>query len=483
MQFVTALEAADTWDVVVVGSGFGSLFFLKRYLELKPNSRVLILERGRHNTTDWQLEQHKNSDVEESTTFVNESPKEWVYTIGLGGSTNCWWAQSPRLHPSDFALKTRHGVGADWPVTYDDLVPYYRQVERIMPVAGPDDLDSEFPGTGSYPQKPHRMSSADELIRATPGHKHFVIPNARLTETLNGRGRCCASSECNFCPTGAKFTAFNGLQDVLSHRNVRICTEAHVRSLDVEAGQVRKAVFTQGGKDYAAAGDFFVLGANGVFNPWILMKSGIGGHGVGRYFGEKLHASVEILLDGHQHFDGGTVQTCFNLSRLETPTRGEMGAAVYYFENNIRRPGLRMTQGRWREFLQVTIYVEDILQETNGIFDEGGELPVVRHAGFTPYATKSLQAAVGAMPELLRALPVESIEMKEIYPVLGHLQGSARMGLTKADSVVDADLLHHEHRNLAVVGTSAFPTLGSVNPTLTAAALSMRAAERIAGPR
>jgi len=483
MQFITAQDAAGSWDVVVVGSGFGSLFFLKRYLELQPRSRVLILERGRYNTAEWQLEQNKNSDIAESTTFVNKSAKEWVYTIGLGGSTNCWWAQSPRLHPSDFRLKSAHGVGADWPVTYDDLIPYFRRVEQIMPVAGPDDLDSEFPETGAYPQKPHRMASADELIRATPEHKHFVIPNARLTAPLNGRGRCCASSECNLCPTGAKFTAFNGLPEVLSHPAVRICTEAHVHTLDVEAGVVRKTAFTHGGKNYAASGDLFVLGANGVFNPWILMKSGIGGHGVGRYFGEKMYASVEIMLDGHQHFDGGTVQTCFNLSRLNLPTRNEMGAAVYYFENNIRRPGLRMTQGRWREFLQVTIYVEDILQESNGIFDEGGELPVIRHAGFTTYATKSLEAAVAAMPELLKALPIESLAQKEIYPVLGHLQGTTRMGFTREDSVVDRDLRHHDHRNLVVVGTSVFPTMGSVNPTLTAAALSMRAAERIAGRR
>lgn len=483
MQFVAAQDVSDSWDLVVVGSGFGALFFLKRYLELKPRSRVLILERGRHNTTEWQIEKQTNSDIVPADTFVNQSPKDWTFTIGLGGSSNCWWAQSPRLHPSDFALKSRHGVGVDWPVSYDDLVPYFRQVERIMPVAGADDMDAEFPDTGKYPQRPHRMSSADERIRATPGHKHFVVPNARLTSPMNGRGSCCASSVCNVCPTGAKFTAFNALGEVLSHPNVRICTEAYVRALDVEAGRIRGAVFTQGGRDYRVSADFVVLGANGVFNPWILMQSGIGGHGVGRYFGEKLYASVEVMLDGHKHFDGGTVQTCFNLSRLETSQRGEMGAAVYYFENNIRRPGLRMIQGRWREFLQVTIYVEDILQETNGIFDEGGDLPVIRHAGFTPYATKGLEAAVAAMPALLKNLPVESIALKEIYPVLGHLQGSTRMGLSGADSVVDSDLLHHAHRNLAIVGTSVFPTMGSVNPTLTASALSLRAAERIVGRR
>lgn len=479
MQFITAEDAAGAWDVVVVGSGFGSLFFLKRYLELKPRSRILILERGRHNTSEWQQKNLKNSDVPETSTFVNESPKDWAFTIGLGGSTNCWWGQSPRLHPSDFELRTRHGVGVDWPVTYDDLIPYYKQVERIMPVSGPNDLDSEFPGTGQYPQRPHRMSSADDRIRSTPGHKHFVVPNARLTSPLNGRGKCCASSTCNICPTGAKFTAFNGLADVLSHPGVRICTESEVRALDVEAGTVRKALFAHGGREHLASGDLFVLGANAIFNPLILMKSGIGGHGVGRYFGEKMFARVEVLLDGHQHFDGGTATTCFNLSRLEGPHRGQMGSAVYYIENNPMIPGLRVAKGRWREVMQVSVYVEDLLLESNGIFDEGGELPVLRHAGFGSYARRGLQAAVDAMPAMLKNLPVESITLKEIFPVLGHLQGTTRMGLSKEDSVVDAGLMHHDHRNLLIVGTSVFPTMGSVNPTLTASALSLRAAERM----
>lgn len=484
MKFISAQQAAaDSWDVVVTGSGFGSLFFLKRFLALRPKARVLILEWGRHNTTEWQVENRRNSDIETSDTFINRSPKDWLFTIGLGGSSNCWWALTPRLHPSDFRLKSRHGVGADWPLTYDDLIPYYTDAERAMLIAGPDDLNAEFPGTPRYPQPAHRMSSADEILRGRPGHRHYAVPCARLSVPVPGRGRCCASAICNVCPTGAKFTAFNGLDDVLSHPGVSICTSAKVLTLDARGGAVGSAQLQSGGRDWVARGDFFVLGANAVFNPWIMMRSGLGGHGLGRYFGEKMYPLVEVLLDGHKHFDGGTATTCFNLSRLDGPHRAEMASVVYYIDNMITGYGLRLTPGRWREIMEVSLYVEDILLETNGIFDEGGEKPTIRHAGYSDYAKRGLKAAVDALPQVLEALPVEKIELKLVRPAMGHIQGTTRMGVSSADSVVDADLIHHDCRNLAVVGTSVFPTMGSVNPTLTVAALSMRAADRLAGRR
>ncbi|MDX2233195.1 MAG: GMC family oxidoreductase [Hyphomonadaceae bacterium] len=482
MKFVGAQDTAGPWDVVVVGSGFGSLFFLKRFLALRPRARVLVLERGRHNDAAWQLANNANADIAHDATFVNESGKEWIFTVGLGGSTNCWWALAPRLHPSDFTLKSRHGVGADWPLSYDDLVPYYEDAERIMLVAGPDDLGGVFPGTRGYPQPPHALSTVDEILRRRPGHMHHRIPCARLTRAVEGRGRCCASAVCNLCPTGAKFTALNGLADVLGHPGVSICTEAEVRTLEVAGGRVTGAAFVHAGRDHRVRGDLVVLGANAIFNPWILMRSGVtGGHGLGGYFGEKMYVHVPVLLDGVDGFDGGTASTCFNLARLDTPQRGTMGSVVYYFDNMVASHGLRMTPGRWRQIQHISLYVEDVLRLEDGVVDDGGPMPTVRHAGFSDYAMRGMRAAIDALPDVLAGLPVESVGESFIRPAMGHLQGTTRMGVSAADSVVDADLLHHTHRNLVVVGTSVFPTMGSVNPSLTAAALSLRAAERLAG--
>jgi choline dehydrogenase-like flavoprotein len=106
-------------------------------------------------------------------------------------------------------------------------------------------------------------------------------------------------------------------------------------------------------------------------------------------------------------------------------------------------------------------------------------LPLLESFSYTEYAKKSIGAMLDALPEILRPLPVESIELKEMVPATGHIQCTTRMGSSSDDSVVDRDLVHHTLRNLIIVGSSTFPTTGSVNPSLTIAALSLRAADRL----
>ncbi|HVF17172.1 MAG TPA: hypothetical protein VNA21_09680, partial [Steroidobacteraceae bacterium] len=84
------------YDVLVIGSGFGSLFFVEGFLRKRPDARILMLERGRQNSHAWQLQHAKNSDISPLSTFRKpESHKTWNFTIGVGGGTNCWYAQSP----------------------------------------------------------------------------------------------------------------------------------------------------------------------------------------------------------------------------------------------------------------------------------------------------------------------------------------------------------------------------------------------------
>jgi choline dehydrogenase-like flavoprotein len=179
-----------------------------------------------------------------------------------------------------------------------------------------------------------------------------------------------------------------------------------------------------------------------------------------------------------KHFDGGTATTCFNTSLLDGDHRRTRGAVVIYFENRFPE-GLRPDFGRWREFIPLSVYIEDIPQETNVVAVGEGDLPVLERFSFTDYAYKSLKASLEALPGLLSPLPVESVEYQQIFPTLGHIQGTTRMGLSSADSVVDGDLVHHTLRNLVIVGSSTFPTTGSVNISLTVAALSLRSADRL----
>ena len=111
----------------------------------------------------------------------------------------------------------------------------------------------------------------------------------------------------------------------------------------------------------------------------------------------------------------------------------------------------------------------------------GGDIPVVHHPARSEYNQKGVDRAVAKLPELLSALPVERIIRMDDVPTANHIQGTCRMGTDPSSSIVDGDMIHHEVRNLLVLGTAVWPTCGCENPSLTAAALSLRAADRLVG--
>lgn len=478
MRFVEATALNQNYNAVVIGSGFGSLFFVQGFLRNRPKARVLMLEWGRFHSHEWQIENARNSDISDQDAIDNQSGKNWTFTIGVGGGTNCWWAQSPRLHPSDFALRTKYGVGQDWPVSYDDLVPYYSDAERTMMIAGPSDISTVWHDTPAYPLPPHKTTTLDGMMKARMPDRHFAVPNARLSRPVNGRAACCATANCSLCPVNAKLTAENSLDSILSHPQVDICVSAKVERLDAEAGRVKRVMFKQGDREFTVSGDLYVLGANALYSPFILFRSGIGGPHVGRYLCEKALVKFEVYLKGLKHFDGGTATTCLNTSLLDGEHRRTRGAVTLYFENRFYF-GLRPDFGRWRELLPISCYVEDIPQESNAVTVGSGDRPVLQSFAFSDYALKSIETLHEALPKLLSHLPVEDIHYRGYWPTLGHIQGTLRMGRSSADSVVDRDLVHHTLRNLVIVGSSTFPTTGSVNVSLTVAALSLRSADHL----
>jgi choline dehydrogenase-like flavoprotein len=120
--------------------------------------------------------------------------------------------------------------------------------------------------------------------------------------------------------------------------------------------------------------------------------------------------------------------------------------------------------------------VEDLPQASNMVADEGGQVPVVRHPGRSIYVSKGIERVEKRLPELLSPLPVERIVRLPDSPTANHIQGTCRMGKDPASSIVDDGLVHHRVRNLFVLGTAVWPSCGTATPSLTAAALSLRAA-------
>jgi choline dehydrogenase-like flavoprotein len=472
----------EPYDVVVIGSGFGASFFLHGLLRADAARRVLVLEWGDQHPHAWQIEQQRNSAIDAASTFQTpEGHKEWVFDIGLGGGTNCWWGQAPRLHPSDFELKSRYGVGRDWPLSYAELEPYYAEAETIMAISGDPDLARIFPRSRPYPQPPHHMSTIDQMMKAAQPEAHFCVPTARARLATDQRPACCANSRCGLCPVDAKFTAANGMGHVYDDPRVEIALHCRVDHLETTGGAVTGVVFVHDGEPLAARGELIVLGANAIHSPPILLRSGIDGAVVGKGLHEQRGIGIEVLLDGLDNFDGGTLTTGVNLSLYDGDFRRDGGAAQIYFLNHWMFQ-LRADYGRWRQTLPLIITIEDVPQDTNFVgLSPDDERPFVSHEAFSGYAQRGAERALAKLPEVLAPLPVERIEFRHWQATEAHLQGTLRMGTDPARSVVDADLVHHRLRNLLVVGTAVFPTCSPANPSLTAAALSLRAAARLSG--
>jgi choline dehydrogenase-like flavoprotein len=485
VPFVSADATQDAYDVVIAGTGFGALFFLHRLLRDRPRARVLLLEWGELRDTAWQIANGRHGVIDPENTYRGvPGEKPWNYTIGFGGGANCWGGQTPRLHPNDFQLRSRYGVGVDWPLSYGDLEPYYLEAERIMLVSGSNDLHIHYPRSGSYPQPPHAMSTADKMLKAAAPNMHFPNSSARLRIPVGDRAACCDSDICPFCPTGARFSVFNSLMHLFEHDNVHVATGAKVLQVETNGAVATGFLFQTDAGERRVSGELVALACNGIQSPFILLRSGFQHPALGRYLHEKQILQFEASLDGVDHFDGGQPVSGLNLSLLDGEHRREAGAALVGVVNSWRtgpyRDGLRPEFGRWRQILPLEIFVGDTPLESNGVFDEGGDTPVVRHAHRSDYAARGVARVIEKLPELLAPLPVESIRRLEDASTGSHVQGTVRMGADPDTSIVDAGLMHHQVRNLLVLGTATFPSCGTGNPTLTAAALSLRAARLLA---
>lgn len=471
---------AEHFDAVVVGSGFGSLFFVEGFLKKRPTAKILILERGAFNSHAWQLQNKKNSPLPHQSTFrTDEANKVWNFTVGLGGGTNCWFGQAPRFHPSDFKMRSRYGVAQDWPLDYSELEPYYVAAETKMSVAGAPEMGEIMPRSAPFPQPPHKLTTVDKVMREAQPEYHFPIATARASLATTERAPCCASARCNLCPVNAKFTFENGFANLRNQPNVEFRLECEVTQLDSANGVVRAAVYRQGGVEHRVGGDLFVLGANAIHSPAILLRSGLDRPLTGVGIHEQVGYGLEVLLDGMDNLDGGTITTALNFSLYDGPFRKEHAGALIYFDN--RWPyGLRQEYGRWRQLAPLVVVVEDLPTDTNRVTLDSDGVPKVLHASVSEYAKRGIKESLAKIERVLRPLPVERVDFKGMRDSESHIQGSLRMGSDPASSVVDAKQIHHDARNLVVVGSSVFPSGPNCNPSLSVAALSLRSADLIA---
>jgi hypothetical protein len=235
-------------------------------------------------------------------------------------------------------------------------------------------------------------------------------------------------------------------------------------------------------------GDLIVLGASALFNPHILLRSGFTHPLIGRRLHEQMPVYATLDLKGVKCYNGSTVLSGLGYLFYEGEHRRDHAACMietwsspfaYRFDD-----ALRLERGRWNERVILGFLFDDIPSDDNTVTVSRGNPSVARvnFSGYSEYAQRAADQIPRMLDTLSQALPIERLVGTSLGTTAAHIQGTVVMGDDPATSVVDRHLVHHQYRNLLVLGASAYPTASPAYPTLTVSALSLWAADHLLGP-
>ena len=433
---------------------------------------------------------------------------------GVGGSTLHWEGYTLRFHASDFRLRSLHGIAEDWPISYDDLEPYYGKAERALGIAGAADDPWVSPRSTPYPLPPFPFSYSDQLFARACRELGIVLhhlPQARNSIAYAGRSRCLACSICQACPTGAKATVdLTHIARAEATGRARVLADTTVLRLEVDGSRrVSRVVYAGHDKRERRLGArIVVVAANGVETARLLLLSAssefpaglanTSGH-VGKHF--MSHPAIDLVgrvrtnVFPHRVGFSTAITRQFAVER----ERAKQGSFFLEFLNGAGLPPepLALSSGKWgaelrqhvqREFghlVGIRVYCEQLPDPANSISLDRGARDYfgnpVPHIAYSigRYEQNTLSEAQEVAARILQRIGAEDIRAQNAE-VGAHQLGTHRMGSDPGRSVVDANLRAHDVPNLYLVGGGCFVTGSSAYPTLTIAALAIRAAKHIA---
>ena len=261
----------------------------------------------------------------EPYTTVPGTQFDWFRSRMLGGRTNHWGRISLRFGPDDFRRRSIDGLGDDWPITYDELKPYYDKLDRLVGIFGSKEgLHNEPDGIFLPPPKPR----AYELLvkKACNELDVKIIPSrlSILTKPLNGRAACHYCSQCGRgCATHSNFSSPSVLlPPALKTGRLEIIPNAMAREVTTDKnGQATGVSYvnTQDGKEYTVRAKIVVLAASACETARLLLNSKSSRHPnglanssdvVGKYLmdstGASLTGMIPKLMELPPHNEDGT---------------------------------------------------------------------------------------------------------------------------------------------------------------------------------
>ena len=514
---------SDRYDVIVVGSGPGGASVAHK---LAPTGkRILLLERG-----DYLPRSPANWDSQ--TVFVDaayQAKETWYGADGrsfhpglhyfVGGNSKVYGAALFRMRERDFEeIIHKDGVSPAWPVKYDAFEPYYSEAEKLFHVHGKRGEDpNEPPSSGPFPypavsHEPHIQALSDGLTR--DGLHPFHLPLGILLDEKDGKPT--PTSICIRCD------AFDGFPCLLSGKadaqvmcvdpalkaypNLTLLTGAYVSKLETSKSgkSVTGVHVVRGGREELYTADIVVVACGALSSALLLLRSrndkhpkGLanGSDQVGRnymrhnqsilmalmrqpndtVFQKTLAVSDYYFGSDDWDFPLGLIQMCATSHGAQI--RGE--ALPGWLEWAPKMPFEEMA----RHSMDFWLSSEDLPLPENRIYYDGARVVLDLTEGNMEAhhrlkkKLETMLGKAGAHPVLLE----RSLYLGQNVPIGGtaHQAGTARFGADPATSVLDLDCKAHELDNLYLADASFFPSIGSVNPTLTIVANALRVADKI----
>jgi choline dehydrogenase-like flavoprotein len=538
---MTDRTPSDRADVCVVGAGPAGALAAHRLAA--AGHQVVVLEAGPRFDPQDRLDRMEDairpvqSDPEvwdmggDRDAFSASGDRYYPLNVsrvkGVGGSTLHWQGMVMRLHEADFDGT----FGDPWPIDYADLRPYYAEAESKLGVAGASDNPFAPPREAPFPMSAFPPSYSDSLFAdacESLGVSMHSVPNARNSEAFDGRSPCQGYGTCSpVCPSGAKYDATVDIKEAEAE-GARVIDRVPVqRLLTDDAGErIEAAVYADPeGREHRQEAREFVLAAGGVEIPRLLLLSASRQHpeglanrsgAVGRYFSDHLFAGAGgtipertrqnhvgfITSECHQFYDdpGQAV----GLGADPTISSTDSGLAPIKLEFlNYAGPSpveLALSGDGWGDEM-----LRDLRAAYGNSIAMGGlvgQEPRAENRVALDHSTTDdhgnpvpdIQWSLDARTErtLERANRIQHAIHEELGTSVSWTVGPAntgpayhhmcttRMGSDPTESVVNARLRTHDHPNLSIASSSVFRTPGSMNPTLTIAALSLKAADHVA---
>lgn len=551
----------DVYDVVIVGSGAGG--GMAAYELTKAGARVLMLEAGGpwDNTKDssmlvqpWQTVRRGGSTKErpfgehdaciggwniegEPYTTAPGTRFNWWRGRMVGGRTNHWGRISLRFGPRDFKGKSHDGLGDDWPISYDDIKPFYDEVDDLVGIFGSREGLENHPD-GNFLPAPAPRCWERRVKTAADRRKITCIPSrlSILTRPINNRAACHYCGQCNRgCAVNANFSSTNVLiAPALETGRLTLITNAMAREVTVGKDGLATGVHyidKTTGEEHHAAGKVVVLAASACESARILLnsKSSHHPHGlanasgiVGKYLtdttGTDVGAFIPALMDTPRHNCDGVggahlyMPWWLDNRKLDFPRGyhieiwGGLGQPGYGFMGGIHNyPGGggygASLKADYRKYWGATIGFsgrgEMIPNEKSyceldpKVVDRWG-IPVLRfHWEWTDHEYNQVKHMQETFRQLLTDMGAEVGPMptkEQGYGISNggaiiHELGCIRMGDKPSTSALNANCQAWDCKNLFVADGGSFVSQADKNPTWTILALSMRTSRYITAQR